>query len=503
MNTTAVGRYSQLETTRSGPLRRARDGAALTIPALLPPSGNSDSSKLTTPYQSVGSRGVNNLASKLLLSLFPPNAPFFKFSIDEFTLIKLTENPSLKAEVDKAMGSVERSIMLEIESIALRSFLHEALKQLIVAGNVLVYMGPGGKTKVIRMDRYVIRRDPMGEVLEIVIKESVAPSTLPPDVLRLVAGEMKEDEKVIDLYTSLKRAKKKWEVFQEVKGHKIPSSRGSYPLDKNPWIPLRMSAVSGEDWGRSIVEEYYGDLTSLEVLSKAIVQGSAAAAKVLMMVNPNGSTDVKDVSRSESGDIISGHAGDVTVLQLEKYADFRIAAETRQEITTRLSFAFMLNSAVQRNAERVTAEEIRLMASELEDTLGGLYSVLSQDLQLPVATLTQYRMEKEGRLPKLPDGVVKPSIVTGLEAIGRGNDLTKLDLFLKGIAELFGPEAVAENVNVPDYITRRGTALGIDTAGLVRTQEEIQQERQNRQMQEMTHSLGPKAMEIAAQQQQQ
>lgn len=42
----------------------------------------------------------------------------------------------------------------------------------------------------------------------------------------------------------------------------------------------------------------------------------------------------------------------------------------------------LLNSAVQRNGERVTAEEIRYVAGELEDTLGGVYSLLSQELQL-------------------------------------------------------------------------------------------------------------------------
>ncbi|WP_416142518.1 portal protein [Escherichia coli] len=44
----------------------------------------------------------------------------------------------------------------------------------------------------------------------------------------------------------------------------------------------------------------------------------------------------------------------------------------------------MPNSAVQRTGERVTAEEIRYVASELEDTLGGVYSILSQELQLPL-----------------------------------------------------------------------------------------------------------------------
>ena len=68
----------------------------------------------------------------------------------------------------------------------------------------------------------------------------------------------------------------------------IPKTQGSFPVDKSPYIPLRFNRVDGEDYGRGYVEEYYGDLKSLEGLTRAIVEGSAAASKVLFMVAPNG-----------------------------------------------------------------------------------------------------------------------------------------------------------------------------------------------------------------------
>ena len=86
----------------------------------------------------------------------------------------------------------------------------------------------------------------------------------------------------------------------------------------------------------------------------------------------------------------------------------------------------MLNSAVQRNAERVTAEEVRFMAQELETSLGGVYSILSQELQLPLIKILIFRMEKQGRMPVFPKNVIKPQIITGMEALGRGQDLNKL-----------------------------------------------------------------------------
>ena len=69
----AAKRYAQCESSRDAFLQRGRDAAELTIPTLLPPEGHSGSTVYQTPYQGVGARGVNNLASKLLLALLPPN----------------------------------------------------------------------------------------------------------------------------------------------------------------------------------------------------------------------------------------------------------------------------------------------------------------------------------------------------------------------------------------------------------------------------------------------
>ena len=51
-------------------------------------------------------------------------------------------------------------------------------------------------------------------------------------------------------------------------------------------------------------------------MTKAIVEGSAAAAKVLFMVNPNGTTRAKTLSESPNGAIVQGSEGDVSVYNL-------------------------------------------------------------------------------------------------------------------------------------------------------------------------------------------
>ena len=473
-NGSAAKRYAQLESERNAFLQRARDAALVTIPSLVPKEGHTPSATYDTPYQSVGSRGVNNLASKLLLTLLPPNSPFFRLMIDDYDLQQIA-GPDARGAVEEALSRIERAGLSEIEGSAVRVPVFEALKQLIVAGNALVYMPKKDGMKVYRLDRYVVKRDAMGNVLEVITKESVSPLMLDEETRNLLTDPEDRSTKDYDLYTCVKRTPKGWDVYQEVQGIEIPKSRGKFPLEKCPYIPLRFSRIDGEDYGRGFVEEYIGDLKSLEALSKAIVEGSAASAKVLFLVRPNGTTKAKALAQSANGAIVSGDANDVSTLQVQKAGDFRVALETAQTITERLSFAFLLNSSVQRNAERVTAEEVRYMAQELETALGGVYSILSQEFQMPLVKLIIGRLEAQKKMPKLPKDTVKPTIVTGIEALGRGQDLNKLGQFLQYLQPL-GQEVIASELNINDYIDRVGASLGIDTSGLIKSEEQKQQE---------------------------
>ena len=84
MNGTSIeSQYIALESERHSFLDRARQASKLTLPYVMPEDGNNSHSRLETPFQGIGARGVNNLASKLLLALLAPNAPFFRLNFDE------------------------------------------------------------------------------------------------------------------------------------------------------------------------------------------------------------------------------------------------------------------------------------------------------------------------------------------------------------------------------------------------------------------------------------
>lgn len=496
--TTAKGRYGQLSSDRNSFLRRAQDCAELTIPSLLPRTPGPMNADLPTPYQGMGARGVNNLAAKLLQALLPANQSFFRFQLDDNTLGDLAGDDAMRSKVLEAMGAMERIVGVQVETTSTRAPLFEAIKHLIVTGNGLLYLKPDNSLKFYRLDKYVVKRDPAGNLIEIVVEEVVHPESLPENIRKIAQASVSTGTgQRVHLYTWIKRKNDMYEVHQEVCDTVVPKSKGKWPIDKAPFMALRWASVDGEDYGRGHVEEYIGDIRSLEGLTAAIVEGSAAAAKVLFLVNPNGVTEERTVSDSPNLAVRSGVATDVSVLRVEKFNDFRVALDTINQITQRLAQAFLLVSSISRDAERVTAEEIRLMAGELESALGGVYTILAQEFQLPYIRRLVFQLERQGKLPVLPPNTVRPVVVTGLDALGRGHDLQNLAQAAQIVSQTLGPNALAANIKQADFITRVFTALSIDQKGLVKTPEEIAAENQRAMQQQMLQTLGPEAMKAS------
>jgi hypothetical protein len=491
---TAQSRYDSLTTNRDPFLRRAWDCAELTIPSLLPREGHNSASVLPTPWQGMGARGVNNLSAKLLMTSLPPNTPMFRMQIDEIMLEQYQVSDDQLTKMESALAKFERAVMKEIEMSGDRAGIFEMIKHLVVTGNALIHDTALG-FRVYTLNNYVVRRDPSGNLLEIIAKENIDPVVLPDSLREYISKDQKlKDKKDVTLYTRVIRTERNWEVYQETCGKVIEDTRGHYPLDKNPWQALRFVRVDGEDYGRGYVEEYLGDLRSLEDLSQALVEGARAAAKLLFLVNPNGTTRQKDLAESPNGAIITGNKEEVGTLQAEKFHDFQTAERQARVIEERLAQAFLLNSSVQRDAERVTAEEIRYMAAELETTLGGFYTLFAQEFQLPYITIKIAKMQKARRLPQLPKGIVRPTIVTGVEALGRGNDRQKLVNYGLTLRQAFGEQGAMTMINKSEFAERLAAADGIETKGLVPTREELAQQEQAAQQQAMIQSLGPQTI---------
>lgn len=483
----AAAVYNRLKNGRNDYITRAEDCAKLTIPSLFPKDSDNSGTKYTTPWQSIGARGINNLSAKIMLALFPVGAPFFKLNISEMELKQMVTDPTALQDVAQGLSMVERIVLNYMEANAYRPTLFEAIRQLILSGNILLYVprpdempeGMMAGLKAYRLSSYVVERDGFDNVLQIVTEDKIAVVALPEDLRQLVEGQgidpNENPAQEVTVYTHVYRDVESgmFKSYQEIEGEIVQGTEGEYPLDACPWIPVRLIKMPNEDYGRSFVEEYLGDIKSLEALYEAMIKMSMIAAKVLFMVNPNGVTQVRRMQKANTGDFIAGRKDDIGVFQLEKYNDFNVAKTVANDIEMRLSRAFMLNSSVQRQGERVTAEEIRYVAGELEDTLGGIYSLLGQELQMPLVRILLSMLQATSKIPNLPKEAVEPAVATGLEALGRGHDLDKLRMFVDYMVSLAGLQD--PDLNMRDIKMRVANSLGIDTAGLILSQEEKQQ----------------------------
>jgi len=493
---TAKQRYNALATKRNPFLTRAREASKLTIPTLIPEEGASGSTPFLQAYQSFGARAVNNLAAKLLLALFPPNTPFFRLKPDKKVEAQLAAAGAedAKGEIEAALRGVEDAVLTRLEQKGARRTLHEAIKHLLVAGNVLLDISEGGAMRLHPLSRYVVKRDGQGNPFEIIAVEYLDRRTIPEDVAALLPERTSQEEsedKPVEVYTRALLKEGKWKVWQEIEDILIPDSEGAHPKDGCPLIPLRWTKQDGEDYGRSHVEDYSGDLRSLESLSKSITLLAAALAKILIFVDENGVTDLDAVANAESLDVLPGNAKDITTLQLEKQADLRVAKEQATDLKRELGAAFLLYSSVQRDAERVTAEEIRLLAGELEQAIGGNYAVLAQELQHPLVGVYLDDLKREGKI-KLPEKLVTTQIVTGLEALGRNSEAQRLELIVRGVNDLLGPGAAKEFFNVPTLIKRLGTSYGVELKGVLKTADEIRNQQAQAIAADLASKVAPK-----------
>ncbi|MAB74937.1 MAG: hypothetical protein CMO47_00540 [Verrucomicrobiales bacterium] len=515
MKKTASQRYEDLQQDRDYYLSRGRACARLTIPYLIPSSSEpvaDTKESYPVPWNGIGARGVLNLASRMLLALLPPTQAFFRFSLDEAELAAQQVPPEMKTEMETTLSQIERIVLREIEASNDRVVFHEALLHLIVGGNCLLHIAPEG-LRCFHLNRYVCQRDPMGNPLEVVICEELAIETLPQKVQDLIKSPEDDDitsglidditqpvprrgtSDTVRIYTHVKwerngqdkgNGKVRW--YQEVNNKVIPGSEFSRPESVSPFLPLRMQRSDGQQYGISYVEAAaLADLQTVEALCQAIAEGSLASSKVLFLVKPSGVTKAANLAAAPNGAFVTGDPSDVLALQCAKSTDLQVAMQGKQQIEARLAQAFMLADV--RDSERTTAEEVRLQALQIENSLGSIYSILTTEFQIPYVARKLDILQREKKVPPMDENLVKPVMTVGLAAVGRGNDLEQLVRFTTTLGQTMGPEGLATYLKPSELIKRLAYSMGIDTLGLIKTDEELAQEQQAAQQQAQQQML--------------
>ena len=491
-------KYSMLTSGRTQFLDTAIECSELTLPYLVRQDDDARGKKtLLQPYQSVGAKAVVTLAAKLMLAILPPQTAFFKLQMREDKLGEQFD-PELKSEMDLSFSKIERLIMDFIAQSNDRVVVHQALKHLIVSGNALIFMGKDG-LKHYPLNRYAVERDGNGNVIEIITKELVSRKVLgiesPTPTDEVNKPDSYEDDAEVYTCVKMDESSGSWRWHQEVDDMILAGSQSTAPKNASPWLVLRFNTVDGEDYGRGRVEEFIGDLRSLDGLSQALVEGASVASKVVFLVSPSATTKPGTLAKAGNGAIIQGRPEDVGVVQVGKTADFATAANLAATIERRILEAFLVMNI--RNAERVTAEEVRLTQLELEQSLGGLFSLLTVEFLIPYLNRTMLILQRSNQIPKLPKELVRPKIVAGINSLGRGQDNESLTRFIQTVGQVLGPDALMKYVDPSEAIKRLAAAQGIDVLNLVRTPEQLAEMQEQAQSDAANQSLVNQAGQLA------
>lgn len=422
-------RYERLKTKRTPFLERAKRFSSYTVPNLYPDSTCYDQGDGvdTTGWQSFGAQCVNNIVNKLVMTLFPPHNSFARLELTPKAISVLKEDDINVIEQSSMLINAEKEALLEHERIAGRVGLGEALEHLCVGGSTCLYMPDKGNLINYPLDRFVNRRDKSGTLLELILEESKAIDTFDPALQAIIKVKLQEkrrklndeEDDEVKLFTRALLRNGFYEVEQEVLGEPVGQKYKVLP-ENLPFIVLRWKTNYGEDYGRSLVEQYANDLHFIQFLSEAMAKGMILMADIKYLIKRGSTIDVDHLISSPTGEFVYGDIDDVGVLQLEKYADFTPIATVLEKYERRVGNAFMLGAAIQRNAERVTAYEIRRDAIEMEQQLGGAYSLLANTLQRPYFKLLLNRIDFD-----LPPNIVSTVLLTGIEALSKMGDADK------------------------------------------------------------------------------
>ena len=478
----ASSRWGQLDGARTGILNRCERYAEHTLPKICPPAGyDQNSQELSHEWQAVGAQSVNHLANKMMLALFAPSRPFFRYQANAELAAELEGLGVDAGALAEALSKGERDAVQALDGMAARPKLYEALKHLIITGNVMLILGKEG-IRIVGIKRYVCKRNVEGKVVEAMLREELMFDELAPKVqayLIQIGIHKPERDKAskVCLYKWIRWDSKSgdYHMTQHVDATPLPAEfGGKWPADKLPYRCLTWDLADESDYGTGLVEDYAGDFSALSTLSRAQIESAILSSEFRWLVNPGGMTKPEDLQNSENGAALPGMKDDISLVQAGKVGELQVIQNIAGDYIQRIGRGFLLGSAVTRDAERVTAEEIRLQAQELETSLGGGYSRLAVDFQKPMAF---WLTDMIGL--SLKGNKIKPVVITGLDALSRNGDIEALKLYLSDLAAVTQLPPMLQNMlRLRSIATKLAAGRGIASSEVLLTDEEIAQNNQ-------------------------
>lgn len=493
-------RWSKLNQDKTPLLFKAFRYSELTIPSVCPKDSNILRQE-ALPIHSIGAQAVNSLVNKMMLVMFSPSRPFMRFDMDVKKKAEILSSLRVsETQLQESLSQLEKACIREIDSVHARPKLYDLLMQLIVTGNAVKHTKDDA-FKIYNLNNFVSKRGSNGHLIELILKSSVSVQDLPEELSPFVTNHQEDENLDYYIWFRYNNIDNKYYETHYIKDVLItlPAYIGKYTEDTMPASHHVWRLTDGNDYGTGHVEDFIGDLEGLDQLLKAEVDGAILSSEFRWLANPAGMTKVEDVKTSKSGDTLPGVNGDLNLVSATGVSNtIQVVSACADKYIKRIYQGFLMTAGIQRNAERVTAEEIRVLANELETGLGGIYSRLSIDLQLPIAKWLMNRVI--GSFFTKSD--FYPVIITGLDALSRNQDLENTRLFLADVAQIISlPENVLMYLKIDNILSSLAAGRGLSSTQLINSQQEVDEKLEIIQQQNLKMLEAEQAAKVKSQMQ--
>lgn len=504
-------RYSALfdEYRDDSVLARVREYARWTVPtAVAEVESTGQRSHVEGDFQSEGALLVTTLASKLVGLLFPTSHPFMRINIGEISEGEIEAGGASSTEVAGKLADTEQQASSRIFMNSSYSQVQEAMVSLIVTGNACVYRDTvEGRTVSYNLPSFATKRDGRGFVVDALVKERTFFGSLDKKaqekLRKAQRGRFKPGEEykiALDMYTRVLRSPRGgvvgYEVSTEIEGVRV-GTPGWYRERECPWMFPVWRLVSGENYGRGLVETHAGGMGRLSVIGEALTLYTVESLKIVNLAGLSSASDIEALNRANNGEWVPANPGDVQAFESGATGKIQAVQAMLESQFNRLAPAFMYAGPT-RDAERITAYELRQQALEAENSLGGAYSALADGFQLPLGYLLIGEVNQEllDALATTTDSSV--SLTTGINALGRANEVQSLLTAIQtvaGIAEMLPADNRLDRDKVNDLIY---AAHSVNTAQVKKSPEQLKMEAEAAQMEAEAQQNMTAAADLAA-----
>jgi len=470
---------------------RCEQYAEWTLPHICPREETKHSEQ-TRGNVAIGARLVNHLSNRVVDTMFPSDRPFFRLPLSAEAQERLTaENADeqkiaeFTAEVRKATTAAEQAGMRKLNVTKYRPVAVLAVQHLCITGNAMINRHDDDTRTVYGIKDFRAKRDMKGQLVKAILRDGKKFSTLPEELQMALKEKKSKDylpETPVTLYTYFYWEDNRWHRIQGVDNVIVMSTKRSYVKKDFPLIDLVWNLSRGEDYGRGLVEDYSVTFHNVDVTTLAMIDLIGIAADFKFLVNPSSQIDIEEWNDAARGAYMPGMKDDISVPDFPKRMEISIMAEAIAKWERELAQAFLMNSAAVRDAERVTAEEIRFYARELESAFGGLYSRLALEWQQREA---EYLVSQIDFGDDADISIFDVVVTTGLESLSREGELDNLRLAIADLQMLDAvPEELRGTINPQKLAEFVFGNRGVKTTDFLYTQAELQQQQAARQQQE-------------------